>query len=89
MKIKKNRGINALKARYGWICISPWILGLTLFFILPIVQSVIYSFSDVSLQAGGMKSDFIGFENFKYIFLKIRNHQKHLLYLPPPQATLR
>ena len=79
MKIKKNRGINALKARYGWICISPWILGLTLFFILPIVQSVIYSFSDVSLQAGGMKSDFIGFANFKYIFIENADYTDYIL----------
>ena len=31
MRRKKNRGINALKAKYGWICISPWIVGLILF----------------------------------------------------------
>ena len=47
MRRKKNRGINALKAKYGWICISPWIVGLILFFISPIIQSIIYSFSSV------------------------------------------
>ena len=49
MRNKKNRGINALKAHYGRICVFPWVIGLVLFFALPIIQSVIYSFSKVSL----------------------------------------
>lgn len=79
MKLKKNRGINALKARYGWICISPWILGLTVFFILPIVQSVIYAFGDVSLKAGGMNYSLIGFKNFKYIFTENADYTDYIL----------
>lgn len=70
MRRKKNRGINALKAKYGWICISPWIVGLILFFISPIIQSIIYSFSSVSLGVGGMNIQFVGLENFRYIFLE-------------------
>lgn len=70
MRSKKNRGINALKAKYGWICISPWIVGLILFFISPIIQSIIYSFSSVSLGVGGMNIQFVGLKNFRYIFLE-------------------
>lgn len=70
MRSKKNRGINALKAKYGWICISPWIVGLILFFISPIIQSIIYSFSSVSLEVGGMNIQFVGLKNFRYIFLE-------------------
>ena len=68
MKRNKNRGIEALKSRYGWICISPWIVGLVLFFGLPIIQSVIYTFSDVKLATGGLQTEFVGLENYKYIF---------------------
>ena len=70
MRRKKNRGINDLKAKYGWICISPWIVGLILFFISPIIQSIIYSFSSVSLGVGGMNIQFVGLKNFRYIFLE-------------------
>ena len=70
MRSKKKRGINALKAKYGWICISPWIVGLILFFISPIIQSIIYSFSSVSLGVGGMNIQFVGLKNFRYIFLE-------------------
>ena len=68
MKRRKNRGIEALKARYGWICITPWIIGLVLFFGLPIIQSIIYTFSDVTLTTGGLRTEFVGLTNFKYIF---------------------
>ncbi len=68
MKRNKNHGIEALKSRYGWICISPWIVGLVLFFGLPIIQSVIYTFSDVKLATGGLQTEFVGLENYKYIF---------------------
>ncbi len=68
MKRRKNRGIEALKARYGLICITPWIIGLVLFFGLPIIQSVIYTFSSVKLTSGGLRTEFVGLANFKYIF---------------------
>ena len=68
MRNKKNRGINALKAHYGRICVFPWVIGLVLFFALPIIQSVIYSFSKVSLTASGLKTSFVGLKNFNYIF---------------------
>ncbi|MFQ8952083.1 MAG: carbohydrate ABC transporter permease [Oscillospiraceae bacterium] len=35
---------------------------------LPIIQSVIYSFSKVSLTASGLKTSFVGLKNFNYIF---------------------
>ena len=68
MKRKKNRGITALKAHYGRICVFPWIIGLVLFFGLPIIQSVFYAFSKVSLTTNGLKTSLVGFKNFKYIF---------------------
>ena len=70
MRSKKNRGINALKAKYGWICISPWIVGLILFFISPIIQSIIYSFSSVSLGVGGMHIQFVGLKISDIFFWK-------------------
>lgn len=78
MRRKKNRGINALKAKYGWICISPWIVGLILFFISPIIQSIIYSFSSVSLGVGGMNIQFVGLKNFRYIFLENANYLDYM-----------
>ncbi len=78
MKKKKNRGVYALKARYGYICTFPWVIGLVLFFILPIGQSVYYSFCDVSLSVGGMKINFLGLDNFRYIFLENAEYMDYM-----------
>lgn len=79
MKKKKSIGITALKARYGWICISPWILGLLLFFLLPICQSIYYSFCDVSLKAGSVDQSFIRLKNYKYIFMQNADYMDNIL----------
>jgi len=66
-KNKKPQGIERLKSKYGLMFISPWIVGLLLFFVLPIITSLYYSFCKVELGAGGIESDFSGFKNFGYI----------------------
>ena len=62
------RGIEALKERYGWTCVSIWVVGLILFFIIPIFQSIFFTFCKVRLVAGDLQTTWIGFENIKYIF---------------------
>jgi len=62
------RGVEALKERYGWICVSPWIIGLIIFFIIPIFQSLLFVFCDVSTKVGKLEIKWTGFENIKEIF---------------------
>lgn len=68
MKKKKSVGLDKLKARYGYIFIAPWAIGMAIFFIIPIVQSMIYSFSDIDFET--FSSKFIGVENFDYVLNK-------------------
>ena len=64
MKLKKRRGgIEQIKSRYGWLFISTWLIGVVLFFFVPIVQSLIYSFSQTTLEG----STWIGMKNYNYI----------------------
>ena len=67
-KTLAGKGIEAIKERYGWICVSPWVVGLIIFFIVPIFQSIFYTFCNVKLVAGGMKTTWVGLANIKYIF---------------------
>ena len=75
---KKNRGIEELKGRYGLMFISPWILGIVIFFLLPIVQSVIYSFSEMTVTASGIVTKFLGIDNYKEILLSDINYMPWL-----------
>ena len=66
---KRNRGIVELKSRYGRLFILPWVIGIIIFFIIPFVQSVVFSFSKIEVISGGIKRRFIGFDNYKEILI--------------------
>ncbi len=75
MKQKKLRGVEELKRRYGLMFVSPWIIGLLLFFLLPIIQSIYYSFCTLNLTSEGLVTNFVGLKNYNYII------NEHPLYL--------
>lgn len=77
MRVKR-KGLESLKSKYGLAFISPWIIGLLLFFIFPIAKSIYYVFCNVSLTSSGIKSVFTGFENFNYIINKDPQYMKLL-----------
>lgn len=67
MGFKKTKSIEKKRAKYGYIFLAPWVIGMLLFFIFPILQSVYFSFSDISISETGVKTDFIGMDNYKNI----------------------
>lgn len=52
----------------GWGFISHWLLGALIFFIVPVVQSVLYSFGKIQLTDTGFDLSMIGLSNYKEIF---------------------
>lgn len=64
MKQKKIRGIESLKNRYGFMFVLPWLIGSIIFFAVPLLQSFLYSFSDVTVEQGGMSLKFLGLEHY-------------------------
>ncbi len=79
MKLKKRRGgIEQIKSRYGWLFISTWLIGVVLFFLVPIIQSIIYSFSQMTLTADGVNTVWVGLKNYNYV---INEHTDYLNWL--------
>ncbi len=66
-KIRKPIGLETKKARYGYIFLAPWIVGMLLFFLYPIIQSALYSFSKLMIDEEGVHLTFLGMENYNYI----------------------
>ena len=52
------------RALTGLLFLLPWIVGISIFFIRPIIQTFIYSVNDISNTGGGFAYDFIGFDNY-------------------------
>lgn len=69
MKNKKG-GIEAIKRRYGYLFVAPWILGIALFVLIPIITFFYYSFSDVAMTPEGLQTTFVGLKHYKYVFLE-------------------
>lgn len=69
MKNKKKRAsLEARLGRSGFMFTLPWLIGFTVFFAVPLLQSIMFSFSKVSIDISGFILDFVGLENYKYIF---------------------
>ena len=69
MKKSKHKSIEKLKSRYAYIFLAPWLLGMLFFFLVPIIQSIYFSFSRVAID-DGVESKFLGFANYKYVLFK-------------------
>ena len=52
---------------WGWIFLSPWILGFLGFTILPILASLVFSFTDFQLTKPG-EIAFVGLKNYAKLF---------------------
>ncbi len=65
--MKKNHSLEKRKSRYGFLFVLPWFIGVLMFFIVPMIKSIWYSFSDVSLEMGGFNTVFVGLKQYKYI----------------------
>ena len=67
--MKKRRfGLVTRREMKGYIFLLPWLIGFVVFFALPLVQSFIYSLSNVKMTAAGRKMSYAGFQNYAYLF---------------------
>lgn len=67
---KRCGSLEKTRSRWGWLFIAPWILGISVFFVLPMAETFVYSFSKLSVGTGGFEKNFVGFENYLYFFTK-------------------
>lgn len=76
-KIGRKERENRLKF---FIYISPWLIGLSLFTIVPMFLSIIYSLTDVKMTTVNSEPlNFIGLQNFIYIFTEDNDFQQAIL----------
>ncbi len=75
---RKKKGVEALKSRYGRLFVLPWEIGLVLFFVIPLISSIIYSFCNVNIVSGGIKTEFVGLYWYDYAINKDPNYMTQL-----------
>ena len=63
--MNKKLSLEQKRARTGYLFILPWLLGLLFFFAVPILTSLKYSFSHVTIVQGGVNTRFAGLSYYK------------------------
>ncbi len=57
------------KRLYGYGFIALWLIGTLQWFLIPLASSLLFSFRNVTPEAGGMQGPWVGLENYKYALL--------------------
>ena len=80
MNIKKHttKGIEAKRSRVAYTFVTHWIIGLVMFFIIPLISSIWYSFNNVRIEPGKVTTEFAGLEYFRKILTEDPNYVNDL-----------
>lgn len=76
-RLYRVKGIESKKGLYGRMFCLPWVIGVLLFFMFPIGQSIWFSFCDVWLD-DGIQTQFFGLDNYDWILNSNPNYVKNL-----------
>lgn len=68
--MRKKLPYHTKKKIYGFLFITPWLLGFLLFFAVPFFQSCLYGFQDLKTSAEGMIGTWVGLDNFSYALFR-------------------
>ena len=71
---KRSSSLEKRNSRYGRLFVLPWEIGLVLFFLYPLSQSILYSFSHVSWEDGKLQTVFAGLTHYKNLLLVDGNY---------------
>lgn len=72
-------GYEKRKSMYGYGFIALWFVGALIFFLIPLVQSFLYSFQDIRPDTGGMVGGWVGLEKYNYALNVDPNYRQYLV----------
>lgn len=73
MSYEKKKGL------YGYGFIALWFVGTLVFFISPVIQSIIFSFNEVKVEEGNLAQTFVGWAKYQYAFGTDPNYRQYLV----------
>jgi ABC-type sugar transport system permease subunit len=79
---KKRRRIVSLdkkKARTGWLFVLPFAIGFAIIYLPIIIDSITYSFCQITYVKNGFELDFVGFENYRKALFENTDFVRNLM----------
>ena len=78
--MKKQRlSLQRKRALSGWVFITPFLIGFLYFFLVPLIKSVIYSFSSIKMSSNGFQLTWVGLRNYKRTFAEDPDNLRMIL----------
>ncbi|MDE6502549.1 MAG: sugar ABC transporter permease [Ruminococcus sp.] len=78
MKEKRKIAYSKRKSLYGYGFISLWIVGTVVFFVIPLVKSLVYSFSEVTIDSGKTITEWVGFDQYIKVLTEDEKYTEYL-----------
>ncbi len=75
---KTKSSLNKKRRLVGYTFVIHWLLGMLLFFLVPLVSSIWYGFNNVRIEPGRIITEFVGFDHFKKLLLIDPNYVNQL-----------
>lgn len=72
-------GLGHKRSLLGVVFVAPWLIGFIVLFLVPLYQSLTYSFQSLRIEEGGFQSESAGFGNYKDLFYTDPTFRKDLL----------
>ena len=73
------RDFSRKKRLYGRLFILPWEIGFVIFFMIPLAQSFLFTFSKVDIGQDNFTTQFVGLENIRYVLYHAANYVNNLV----------
>ena len=77
-KQRKKLPYEKCKQLYGYGFISLWMVGTLVFFLVPLIKSLWYSFNEVTIGTGKMMTDWVGLAKFDFVLNSDPNYTDYL-----------
>ena len=72
------RSVESARTRVGYTFVIHWLLGSFLFFLLPLANSIWYSFNNVNIKPGEIATEFVGIERYHNLLAIDTNYLDNL-----------
>lgn len=72
LKRKRKLSVERNRKRVAWLFMLPWLIGVISFFIVPFIDTIIYSLSDVRISPEqiGLQTEWVGGYNYNYVLFR-------------------
>lgn len=75
---KKKITYSMRKSLCGYAFISVWLVGTVIFFLIPLFRSVLFSFSEVSIESGKTLTEYVGIAKYAKVLTEDEKYTEYL-----------